>query len=167
MNDKLEFVVRAVLLGAGATAVMDVWGATLRQLGVKTLDFALLGRWLGHVPRGQWFHQSIARATPVSGELLLGWAAHYTIGITFASLLLAMYGLEWARNPTLWPALVVGLLTVAAPLLILQPALGAGAFSSNTPTPLFNSLKSVATHAVFGLGLYLSARATTLVGGAS
>lgn len=47
--------------------------------------------------------------------------------------------------------------TVAVPLLLIQPAMGAGIASRNTPTPLRNSLKSLATHSVFGLGLYLSA----------
>ena len=148
---------RAVLIGAGATLVMDVWGFVLRQLGVKTLNFAFLGRWIGHLSEGKFFHRSIAEAAPVRGELLIGWAAHYTIGITFAALLLAMFGLEWARTPTLLPALIIGVATVIAPLFILQPALGAGIASTNTPAPLLNSLRSLATHVVFGLGLYLSA----------
>jgi hypothetical protein len=88
---------------------------------------------------------------------MIGWAAHYTIGITFAALLLAMFGLEWARTPTLLPALIIGVVTVVAPLFILQPALGAGIASTNTPAPLLNSMRSLATHVVFGLGLYLSA----------
>jgi hypothetical protein len=50
--------------------------------------------------------------------------------------------------------------TVVAPLFILQPALGAGIASSKTAAPLFNCIKSVATHTVFGLGLYLAALAT-------
>jgi hypothetical protein len=50
--------------------------------------------------------------------------------------------------------------TVVAPLFILQPALGAGIASSKTPRPVFNSLKSLATHVVFGFGLFLAARAT-------
>lgn len=161
MTEKTEFVIRAVVLGAGATALMDVWAALLRQLGVPSLNFAFLGRWLGHLSHGQWFHESIARSPAVRGELVLGWAAHYTIGVTFAGLLLAVFGLEWARSPSLWPALAIAFVTVIAPLLILQPALGAGLFSSKTPTPLFNSLKSVVTHAVYGFGLYLTARVTS------
>jgi hypothetical protein len=157
MNERLEFLMRAVLIGAGATLVMDAWGFVLRQFGVKTLNFAFLGRWIGHLPEGKFFHRSIAEAAPVRGELMIGWAAHYTIGITFAALLLAMFGLEWARTPTLLPALIIGVVTVVAPLFILQPALGAGIASTNTPAPLLNSMRSLATHVVFGLGLYLSA----------
>jgi hypothetical protein len=133
----------------------------LRRFGIPSLNFAFLGRWLGHLPEGQFLHQGIAKAAPVKGELALGWGAHYAIGITFATLLVFTAGLDWARAPTLGPALLVGLVTVVAPLFILQPALGLGIASSKTPTPLFNALKSVATHAVFGVGLYASALLTS------
>ncbi|MGO9828506.1 MAG: DUF2938 family protein [Myxococcaceae bacterium] len=53
------------------------------------------------------------------------------------------------------PALFIGLVSVVAPLFILQPALGAGIASSKTPRPVFNSLKSVVTHTVYGCGLYV------------
>lgn len=163
MNDKMEAVVRTVLIGGGATMLMDVWAAVLRRFGVPSLNFAYLGRWIGHLPDGQFFHDSIARSPPVRGELLLGWGAHYAIGLTFAALLVGVFGLTWARSPTLLPALLVGILTVAAPLLVLQPALGAGIASSKTAAPVFNALKSVATHTVFGFGLYLAALATSTI----
>ena len=156
----MEPIVRSIVIGAGATLVMDAWAALLRQLGIPSLDFAMLGRWVGHLPRGRILHESIARAPPIQGERVLGWATHYAIGISFAGLLLGIYGLEWAHAPTRLPALLIGIVTVVAPLLILQPALGAGIASRKTATPLFNSAKSFATHAVFGLGLYLSARLT-------
>lgn len=160
MTEQFEFVLRTLSIGAGATLTMDAWAFLLRQVGVPSLNFALLGRWIGHLPQGKWMHESIARATPVRGELLLGWFAHYAIGITFAALLLSTFGLKWARSPSLLPALLIGVVTVLAPLLVLQPALGAGIASSKTATPVFNSMKSLATHTVFGLGLYLAALAT-------
>lgn len=160
MNETIEFVVRSMLIGAGATMAMDVWAAVLRRFGVPSLDFALLGRWVGHLPEGRWLHESIAKAAPIRGERLIGWLSHYAIGVTFATLLLATCGLAWARSPTPAPALLIGVVTVAAPLFVLQPALGAGVASSKTPRPVFNSLKSLMTHTVFGVGLFLAARAT-------
>ncbi len=160
INENTEFVLRAILIGAGATVVMDVWALVLRRLGIPSLNFALLGRWIGHVPRGTWMHPSIAKAAPVRGEGLIGWMAHYSIGITFAALLLGTFGLGWARSPSLFPALFIGIVSVVAPLFILQPAFGAGIASSKTPRPLFNSVKSLVTHVVFGSGLYLAALAT-------
>lgn len=160
MNETSEFALRSVLIGAGATMVMDLWAAILRRLGVPSLNFSLLGRWIGHLPRGRWLHKSIGNAEPIRGELLIGWCAHYSIGIAFAALLLAVFGLNWARSPTSLPAVLIGLVTVVAPLFILQPALGAGIASSKTPKPVFNSVKSLVTHTVFGIGLFLSARVT-------
>jgi Protein of unknown function (DUF2938) len=160
MNKTIEFVVRSILMGAGATIVMDVWAAVLRGLGVPSLNFAFLGRWIGHLPRGRWLHKSIAKTAPIRGELLIGWCAHYSIGITFAALLLAVFGLQWGRSPTLLPALLIGIVTVVAPLFVLQPALGAGIASSKTPAPVFNSFKSLVTHTLFGVGLFLAAHAT-------
>ena len=63
---------------------------------------------------------------------MLGWFAHYAIGIALAALLLAIGGLEWARHPSLALALGFGLVSVALPFLILQPALGAGIAASRT-----------------------------------
>ena len=160
VSEALEFALRATLIGVGGTLLMDGWAFLLRQFGIPSLNFALLGRWVGHLRHGQWMHTSIATAPPVSSEGLIGWSVHYSIGITFAVLLLSIFGLEWARSPSLYPALFIGLVTVVAPLLIMQPALGAGVASSKTARPVFNSLKSVVTHAVYGVGLYLSALAT-------
>lgn len=164
MNNSLEILLRTLWMGAGATLAMDLWAALLRRFGVRSLDFALLGRWIGHLRDGVWFHERIASAAPIVGERTLGWIAHYTIGITFAAVLVGVFGLRWARTPTLLPALLVGLVTVVAPLLVLQPALGLGVASSRTAAPLFNSLKSVVTHLVYGVGLYLAARATAELG---
>lgn len=152
----LEDFARIVLIGIGATAVMDVWLIALKALGIPTLNFAFVGRWVGHVCRGQWAHTSIGQAPAIQGERALGWTMHYVTGIVFAVLLAWTQGLEWLHAPTLLPALVVGIATVAVPLLVIQPAMGAGVASSKTPTPLKNCLRSTATHAVFGLGLYLS-----------
>lgn len=148
---------RIALIGVGATAVMDVWLLLLRRLGVPTLDFALVGRWAGHWRRGVFAHEAIAKAAPVQGELALGWLLHYATGIAFAAILVAAQGVGWLRLPTLLPALAVGVATVAAPWLLMQPAMGAGIAAAKTPSPAKNRARSLANHAVFGLGLYLAA----------
>jgi hypothetical protein len=157
----LEGTARVILIGIGATMVMDLWLILLKRLGVPTMSFALLGRWIGHFPRGQWAHDGIVKAAPINGEVLLGWLAHYASGIAFAALLVLAFGLRWTRSPSLLPALIIGIGTVVVPLLIMQPAMGAGIASSRTRTPIRNCLKSLASHAVFGVGLYLAARATS------
>lgn len=157
MNAGMEMVVRVLLIGAGATAVMDAWLMLLKRLGVPTLNFGFIGRWVGNGLGYRWAREGIAKAPPVRGELLIGWVAHYAIGMVFAALLLVVCGAAWAQQPTLMPALVVGIATVAAPLFIMQPAMGAGIASSRTSKPVLNVLKSLINHAVFGAGLYLAA----------
>lgn len=150
-------ITRVVLIGVGATAVMDAWLMLLKRLGVPTLNLAFIGRWAGHLLRGRFSHGAIAKSQPIPGELALGWVTHYAVGIGFAGLLVCLQGVEWLRNPSFVPAVVVGMLTVAAPLFLMQPAMGAGFAASRTPTPLKNCIRSLANHTVFGVGLYLSA----------
>lgn len=152
----LQDIERIILVGIGATVVLDLWLVLLGRMGVPTLNFAFVGRWVGHLTRGRIMHAGIARSTPIRGELALGWFTHYAIGISFAWLLLEMQGISWARQPTLWPCLLMGVCTVLMPLFVMQPAMGAGFASSKTATPAKNVIRSVANHAVFGLGLYLS-----------
>lgn len=157
----LEVVAQVVLLGAGATVVMDAWMLLMRALKVPTLNFAFVGRWVGHACQGQFAHRSIGQATPVRGEVVLGWIAHYVTGIVFALLLVGIEGVAWLQVPTFLPALALGVATVAVPLFMIQPAMGAGFASSKTPTPGKNCLRSVISHAVFGVGLYLAGVAIT------
>lgn len=163
MTLSLQDIPLAMLIGIGATAVMDAWLLLLKSLGVPTLNFAFIGRWVGHLLRGQIAHAAIAKAAPIRGELAWGWLTHYAVGVAFAGVLLSLQGAAWAHSPTLWPALAVGMGTVAAPLLVMQPAMGSGFAASRTPTPLKNCLRSLANHTVFGLGLYLSALVIALI----
>jgi hypothetical protein len=162
MNNWIDLALRVICIGVGSTIVMDIWLMLLKRLNVPTLNFALIGRWVGHIFQGQWFHQSIAKATPVKGELLMGWCAHYMIGILFAVLLVVTYGLSWLQQPTLGFALLFGMVTVLAPFLIMQPAMGSGIASAKTATPWKNRFKSLASHTVFGAGLYVAALLMTL-----
>lgn len=157
MNPLIEDIARVAAIGAGATAAMDVWLLVLKRLGVPTLDMALIGRWVAHWRHGTWKHEAIARAAPVAGERALGWLVHYATGIAFAALLVGLFGMQWAYRPTVLPALAVGLATVAAPWLLMQPAMGAGIAASRTAAPARNRIRSLANHCVFGLGLYAAA----------
>ena len=157
MAEAADYVVCALLIGAGATALLDLWAAARKWLlGVAPPDYGLVGRWLGHVARGRFRHDAIKASPPVRGERLIGWTAHYLIGIAFAAVLLAVWGIEWARHPTIVPALIVGIGSVAAPFLLMQPGMGAGIAASRTPDPAAARIRSLVTHGVFGLGLYVA-----------
>jgi hypothetical protein len=153
-------IAQVVLIGAGATAFMDVWLLLLKRLGVPANNFALVGRWIGHLAQGRLAHASIAKAQPVPYERTLGWLTHYAVGVAFAGLLVAVAGSGWMERPTLMPALMFGVATVVMPLFVMQPAMGSGFAAAKTASPLTNCLRSLANHTVFGVGLFLAATAT-------
>lgn len=153
----LEEIARIVLIGCGATLIMDIWLVFLKRTGVQTLNFAFVGRWVGHLCHGQIAHASIARALPIRHELLLGWLTHYAVGIAFAVLLVSLAGTRWTTAPSLGVALLTGICTVAFPLLVMQPAMGLGVAASKTAAPFRSGIRSLINHSVFGLGLFLSA----------
>lgn len=159
----MDYLADALLIGVGATVMMDLWAlARRRLLGVPLPDYGLAGRWIAHMPRGRFRHDSIARAEPVHSERLIGWTFHYLTGVTFAALLLGAWGREWLDHPTLLPALIVGLGTVAAPFLVMQPCMGAGIAARRTARPGAARLQSLVTHIVFGLGLFAAGWAMRL-----
>jgi hypothetical protein len=163
MTQIAELLLVSVILGIGGAALMDLWGVVARRiLGVQGLDYALLGRWIAHMPRGRFFHERIAAAEAIRGERVLGWMAHYAIGIGFAAPLVMFWGSEWVRHPTLGPPMLIGMATIAAPWLVMQPAMGAGLAASRTPKPWTARLRNLVTHAVYGLGLYVTAMALSL-----
>src|SRR5688500_10793657 len=100
----LQDITQVALIGIGATAVMDAWLAFLKLVGIRTMNVALIGRWVGHLLRGRVAHAAIERAAPIPGERAWGWLAHYAIGIAFAGLLVGVQGLAWMTTPTLLPA---------------------------------------------------------------
>ena len=159
MIEKLfTLIVNSAVVGVGATAVMDIWALTLQKIfGIPPLNFAMVGRWLAYIPKGVFRHDNIGSVKPATAELVIGWAAHYLIGIIFAALLIMFTGFEWLNNPSIVPAIVFGLLTVGFPFFIMQPCLGLGMAAAKTPKPNVARLRSLLTHFIFGLGLYVSA----------
>ncbi|GAB3336514.1 DUF2938 domain-containing protein [Marilutibacter aestuarii] len=167
MDDTAHLLLQAVVAGTVATALLDLWTLALRRLAsVPSLDWAMAGRWVGHMRHGRFVHDAIARATPVRGERMLGWGLHYATGIAFAGVLLAIMGPAWRQAPTLLPCMVMGLATVALPFLLMQPAMGLGIAASRAPSPAHARMRSVVTHGMFGLGLHAGAwTASAIVGG--
>jgi hypothetical protein len=157
-----EIILRVVAIGVGAALVMDVWGLILKRVyGVAGLDYRLVGRWIGHMTRGRCNQDGIGRMPPIPAEGLIGWSAHYAIGVAFAAGLVGVFGRGWLEAPTIIPALLTGLITLTAPFLVMQPALGLGIAASRTANPNIVRMRSLITHLVFGSGLYIAARLWT------
>ena len=154
MADPLRLVLATIVVGVLATMVLDAWLLfQSRVLRIATLDFRLLGRWVGHLGRARVRHDPIGSSAPIPGELAIGWLTHYVVGVALAAVLIAIAGSQWLRAPTLAPALAVGLTSVMLPFLVLQPAMGAGLAASRSPRPGAARLRSIVSQGVFGVGL--------------
>ena len=154
----IKCVLTAIAIGVGATLLMDLWNLFLkRAFGIPSLNYCFLGRWVLHIPAGKLRHASIANAAPKRYECRIGWLTHYTIGVSLAIVFVGVMSRQWLAGPTLLPALLYGLATVVFPFFVLQPSLGLGVASAKTANPTKARLKSLATHFVFGLGLYVTA----------
>lgn len=145
-------------IGTGATIFLDLAAAVRRRIfQTPTLDYALVGRWVLLMRRGKFRHHPIMSSPPQAMERTVGWAFHFGTGIVFAVILLCVMGPEWGRAPTPGPALITGVLSVAAPFFIMQPAFGFGIAGAATPNPWMMRARGFVTHLLFGLGLYISA----------
>jgi Protein of unknown function (DUF2938) len=150
-------IVKTVAIGIGATIAIDLWVSFLKLFKIKSLDYRYVGRWIGNFPKGKFFHNKIQDTSPILHELILGWIVHYLIGVTFAFTLVALYGSSWLDKPTILPAIIIGIITAAGPFFIMQSAFGFGIASSKLPNPNLLRLKSLGTHLIYGIGLYVSA----------
>jgi uncharacterized membrane protein YagU involved in acid resistance len=158
MSIEANYVLGATAIGIGATLLMDLWNLFLKRMfSIGSLNYCLLGRWLRHMLGGTFRHASITAAPQKSFECTVGWIAHYTIGVVFALVFVVLTSGDALVQPTLLPALLYGIGTVVFPFFIMQPSLGLGRAASRTPKPTQARLKSLATHTLFGVGLYVCA----------
>ena len=88
---------------------------------------------------------------------LLGWGLHYVIGVLLAVSAVYLATILGFNTLSLAFCLLYGIATVVLPFCSMQPLLGLGFAASKTAQPWRNRGKSLITHALFGLSLYLTA----------
>ncbi|HNB54002.1 MAG TPA: DUF2938 domain-containing protein [Anaerolineales bacterium] len=156
MNFSVLFLLRALLMGIGATLTFDLWGLFVKYaFKIPPSNLCLVGRWVRYMPEGIFTHANLAVSPKKRGECAVGWLAHYSIGVTFALTFAAWVSDEWFQSPTPLPAILFGVVTVLAPFFIMQPAFGLGIAASKTSNPTQARLRSLMNHTAFGFGLYL------------
>ena len=88
------------------------------------------------------------------GELLLGIAAHYSIGIVLTFVYLGLLVAAHAR-PTALNAILYGTATTFLPWFVMFPSQGMGWLGRNAPGDAHLARSSLFNHIVFGLGIAL------------
>jgi hypothetical protein len=156
MNTINSFLPHIIFLGIGATLIFDLWGLFQQYaFKINPSNMCLVGRWILCMPEGTFWHANTVSVPSKRGECIVGWLAHYAIGILFAAAFVALMGISWLKSPTFLPALIFGILTVSAPFLIMQPAMGLGIAAAKTVNPAQARLRTLMNHTAFGIGLYL------------
>lgn len=151
-----DFLIRSVLIGGFATAVLDLWAILLNRLfGTPLANWAMVGRWVRHLPRGRVVHSSMDAAQGFANELTVGWIFHYAVGVLFAAAMLVIWP-DWARTPTLWPPLIVGWVTILCGWLILAPGMGGGIAHCRRANAGQARRLNLAGHTVFGLAMWIA-----------
>ena len=151
-------VIQVIVIGIIATLVADLWQRLAHTIsGLPPANWGLVGRWVAWFPRGVFVHRPITATASVRGELAIGWAFHYAVGVAYAALYLATMSIGFGSGPTLISALAFALALLVAPWFVMQPALGLGFVAARTPRPAVIRAVNVSVHAAFGVGLYLGA----------
>lgn len=151
----LETLLRAALIGIGATILFDVWLLLLnRVLGTPLPNWGVVGRWLYGAVEGRVFNEGVANEPQRPYERLIGTLFHYAVGAAYGFIVVAICGTGWLAAPTFLPPLIISLAGIGANWLFMAPATGAGWFVSKTPKPNETRLHNIAAHTVFAIGLY-------------
>src|SRR6266436_6417912 len=84
-------VIEIIVMGIVATLATDFWQRILQAMaGFPPANWGLIGRWVAWFPRGVFVHRPIAGTPKVRGEVAIGWAFHYAVGICYAAFYLAI-----------------------------------------------------------------------------
>jgi hypothetical protein len=148
-----------VIVGILATVTMDVVAVIALRIGIagrgpRRTGPDLIGRWIGYLLRGKFKHTDILQTPPLRGELALGLAAHYLIGIALTLMYLGLLVVTHA-TPTALSAILYGTATTALPWFLMFPSQGMGWLGWNAPADAHLARVSLFNHFIFGLGIAL------------
>ena len=151
------FMAQVIFIGIVATLVIDIWAVILSTIfKLPTTNWSMVGRWCAHLRTGQIIHRPISQSKPVKYEQTIGWLFHYIIGIGYAYLYVMLMVFIFIKDPSLTSAIIYGLVTLIAPWLVLQPALGLGLFARLAEKPNTIRALNLSVHLIFGVALYFA-----------
>ncbi|MCJ8318273.1 MAG: DUF2938 domain-containing protein [Colwellia sp.] len=151
----MDLVIKIIVVGIFATVIIDIWATFSNRLfKLPRTNWAMVGRWLGHLPNGKFIHNPVSASPKINYENIIGWMFHYLIGVIYAALYVVVVIWGVGNETSLLTAWIFGLFTLLSPWLILQPALGLGIFAVKAPRPNMVRLQNFSLHSIFGIALY-------------
>src|SRR6516225_5781850 len=154
-----RFLVLGVIVGILATVTMDAVAVIALRLGIAGRELRrtgpdLVGRWIGYFLRGKFRHTDILETPPLRGELLLGFAAHYSIGIMLTLVYFGLLVVTHSR-PTAFSAILYGTATTVLPWFVMFPSQGMGWMGRDAPGDAHLARASLFNHIILSLGIAL------------
>ena len=148
-----------LIVGILATVTMDVVAVIALRFGIagrgpRRTGPDLIGRWIGYLLRGKFRHTDILQTPPLRGELVLGLAAHYLIGIVLTLVYLGLLVVAHA-TPMALSAILYGMATTVFPWFVMFPSQRMGWKGRNVPGDAHLARVSLFNHIIFGLGIAL------------
>lgn len=144
----MNAITKTLVIGIGATVATDIWSFVLKLFNVHSHGLQMVGNWI-------FSRLGITLQNQLEGkELLIGYIAHYCLGISFAFLFLIIYGKKSFEKPNIKQALFFGLITFVISLCVIQPVLGFGFAFSKMPGQEIILLKVSIFHTIYSVGLY-------------
>jgi uncharacterized membrane protein YeaQ/YmgE (transglycosylase-associated protein family) len=150
----MDLVVAGVVAGVLGTAAMDLGNLLFSRAGILLkIEVGMIGRMAAGWTRGRFHYRHPSEMAEVASEALLGYVAHYTIGVAFAvPYVLGWHALLGGPASPGW-AVAYGIATTVASWFLVYPSMGFGAFGRWSPDGLKASLSPLVNHLLFGLGM--------------
>jgi len=157
MESRLFMV--GVIVGILSTVTMDAVAVIALRLGIagpgpRRTGPDLIGRWIGYLLQGKFKHTDILQTPPLRGELPLGFAAHYSIGIGLTLVYFVLLAVAQAK-PTALSGILYGTATTVLPWFVMFPSQGMGWLGRDAPGNAHLARVSLFNHIIFGLGIAL------------
>jgi len=130
-----------LLSGIGATLVMTLMMLAAPMMGMPKMPIGNMLANFMHVP------------------VFAGWIAHFVIGTLIAANYVLVFKQRFQIAPA-WKGMIYSLLPFLMAQLFVMPMMGAGLFSSNTPTPFMMVIGSLLGHLIYGASLGLISEGT-------
>ena len=150
----MDLIAKGIVAGVLGTVVMDALNHLFARLGIiLKIEVGIIGRMAAGWLRGRFRYSHPDEMKPVANELLLGYIAHYAIGVGLSVPFVIAWGLLVGGSISPFWTFAYGVATTAASLFFVYPCMGLGIAGRIHPDGLKAPLSSLANHIFYGIGL--------------
>jgi hypothetical protein len=136
------------------TLVMDTLNYLFARTGlVLKIDVRMIGRMTVGWMRGRLRYDRPSQIEPHAYERLLGYLAHYAIGLILAAIFVLGWDQFMGGPPSPAWAIVYGFATTVISEFVVYPSMGLGICGRRSPDGIKAFLSPLANHLFYGLGM--------------